>query len=334
MLHNSLFKKKSTWIILALIFYAVVIQKNDNGKTIAENKLSSSKINLKANSDSSIAHLLKSPTQAVLNKLRETSSGKAVVDALITNALEKQYGTSDISIIAAKNSSVVMKFDLLKGSGETAVCGSKVVVKSDSFIDGKIKFDDNKSQSPYEFYIGKGSVIPGLEDGIVGMKAGGKRKLSIPAKLAYDHIGFTNDYIPKGKPIVMEVQLLSVQNNQKISNLQIDKTIITRGNGEAVRCGDNVKIIYKATFKNANNSIITTNPRIANFSIGLGQVPLGLDYGLYGMLVGSTIGISLSPSAQEILKPSNPAIIPESINFPKDSLVNFEVQLVSTTHHN
>src|SRR5437763_3602406 len=75
--------------------------------------------------------------------------------------------------------------DLVVGNGVEAKTGQKVAVHYTGWLtDGK-KFDSSVGRGPFEFKLGGGQVIKGWDQGVVGMKIGGKRKLTIPPELAY-----------------------------------------------------------------------------------------------------------------------------------------------------
>lgn len=99
--------------------------------------------------------------------------------------------------------------DIVVGSGATAVAGDVITVHYlGTFTSGQ-KFESSyDSGRPYTFRLGAGSVIPGWDQGIVGMKVGGKRRLTIPPNLAYGATG--NGPIPPKTTIVFEVELLSI----------------------------------------------------------------------------------------------------------------------------
>ena len=102
--------------------------------------------------------------------------------------------------------------DEIIGTGAAAVAGDKVTVQYvGSLTDGTV-FDASASHSAdgFTFNLGKGEVIQGWDQGIVGMKEGGKRKLVIPASLAYGDQAIGN-IIPAGSTLVFEVELLKVQ---------------------------------------------------------------------------------------------------------------------------
>src|SRR6516225_12463149 len=77
-------------------------------------------------------------------------------------------------------------WDIVVGTGATAVAGKPVKVHYTGWLtDGK-KFDSSVDRGqPFEFTLGAGQVIKGWDEGVVGMKVGGKRQLTIPAVLGY-----------------------------------------------------------------------------------------------------------------------------------------------------
>jgi FKBP-type peptidyl-prolyl cis-trans isomerase len=109
-----------------------------------------------------------------------------------------------------KTQSGLQYWDIKVGTGEEAKDGSHVRVHYTGwFTDGK-KFDSSvDAHQPYEFTIGKGDVIKGWDEGVTGMKAGGKRQLRIPPELAYGETGFKN-IVPPNATLIFDIQLLAV----------------------------------------------------------------------------------------------------------------------------
>lgn len=101
--------------------------------------------------------------------------------------------------------------DLVVGTGDTAIGGKQVTVNyRGTFTDGR-QFDSSYDRGrPFSFQLGGGQVIPGWDKGLVGMKVGGKRRLLIPAALAYGERG-AGGVIPPNTPLVFEVELLDVK---------------------------------------------------------------------------------------------------------------------------
>lgn len=100
--------------------------------------------------------------------------------------------------------------ELLVGGGAAAAVGQKVSVHYTGWLtDGK-KFDSSKDRGdPFVFPLGRGQVIKGWDEGVAGMKVGGKRKLTIPPGLGYGARG-AGGVIPPNATLVFEVELLSV----------------------------------------------------------------------------------------------------------------------------
>lgn len=100
--------------------------------------------------------------------------------------------------------------DLVVGIGAEAVNGKKLSVHYVGTLQNGTKFDSSVDRGqPFSFTIGAGEVIQGWDEGVLGMKVGGKRKLVIPAALGYGARG-AGSMIPPNATLIFEVQLLGV----------------------------------------------------------------------------------------------------------------------------
>jgi FKBP-type peptidyl-prolyl cis-trans isomerase len=103
--------------------------------------------------------------------------------------------------------------DLVVGTGATAEKGKTVSVHYTGWLLEKSKadpFDSSVSRGqPYEFVLGTGNVIKGWDEGLVGMKVGGKRMLTIPPDLGYGQSG--SGPIPPNSTLVFETELMGVR---------------------------------------------------------------------------------------------------------------------------
>ncbi len=101
--------------------------------------------------------------------------------------------------------------ELIVGTGAEAKAGDTVTVNYVGILyKGGKEFDASwKRNEPFSFTLGKGQVIPGWDQGIPGMKVGGRRELIIPAELAYGAKG-SPPTIPPNAPLIFVVDLLSV----------------------------------------------------------------------------------------------------------------------------
>ena len=101
--------------------------------------------------------------------------------------------------------------DLEVGTGAEAQASQMVTVHYTGWLTDGQKFDSSKDRNdPFVFPLGQGMVIKGWDQGVVGMKVGGKRKLTIPPELGYGARG-AGGVIPPNATLVFEVELLGTK---------------------------------------------------------------------------------------------------------------------------
>ena len=98
------------------------------------------------------------------------------------------------------------------GTGAEAVSGKIITVNYTGTLTNGNKFDSSYDRgTSFSFVLGAGQVIQGWEEGVAGMKVGGKRKLVIPPELGYGNQNVGNGLIPPNSTLIFEVELLDVQ---------------------------------------------------------------------------------------------------------------------------
>jgi len=103
-------------------------------------------------------------------------------------------------------------WDTKVGTGATATAGHKVVVHYTGWLTNGKKFDSSVDRKePFSFQLGGGQVIKGWDEGVAGMKVGGKRRLEIPPELAYGNRGVGGGLIPPNSTLLFDVELLDVK---------------------------------------------------------------------------------------------------------------------------
>jgi FKBP-type peptidyl-prolyl cis-trans isomerase FkpA len=129
----------------------------------------------------------------------------------LSRAQEKDKGQEKEPKVITTDSGLKYQ-DLKVGTGEEAKKGNTVRVHYTGWLTSGKKFDSSKDRNePFEFELGAGKVIKGWDEGVAGMKVGGKRKLMIPAKLAYGNREVGNGLIPANSDLVFEVELLELK---------------------------------------------------------------------------------------------------------------------------
>ena len=199
------------------------------------------------------------------------------------------------------------------GSGTEAVAGKGVAVHYTGWLyengeQGK-KFDSSVDRrAPFEFSLGAGMVIKGWDEGVQGMKVGGKRTLVIPATLGYGARG-AGGVIPPNATLKFDVELLEVEGDLAddqeepdaggvSAGLLIEDTEVGTG-AEATR-GTNVSVHYTgwlyengAQGKKFDSSLDRNDP--FEFPLGGGMVIKGWDEGVQGMKVGGKRTLIIPP---------------------------------------
>lgn len=109
---------------------------------------------------------------------------------------------------------VVRSVEVRPGKGAVAKAGDRVTVNYTGWLatpQGKRgkQFDSSVGRGPFDFVLGAGEVIPGWDEGVAGLKVGGKRTLTIPPELGYGSDGAGAD-IPPNATLIFDVELVAV----------------------------------------------------------------------------------------------------------------------------
>jgi len=153
-----------------------------------------------------IAIILALTAVFVLAQSATKQSATKKVATANTNAPTKVTGNG------VRTPSGLVYWDIRVGTGDVAKEGSHVRVHYTGWLTNGKKFDSSvDAGTPFDFTIGNGEVIKGWEDGVTGMKVGGKRQLRIPPALGYGAEGTPGGPIPPNANLIFDVQLLQVQ---------------------------------------------------------------------------------------------------------------------------
>ena len=149
-------------------------------------------------------------TLATLTLVACSSSESPTAPQVKTPSVAAPAGTSTSSAPRTTASGLIIE-TLATGSGPTAKSGDKVSVHYTGWLTNGTKFDSSRDRNePFNFRLGAGQVIPGWDEGVAGMQPGGKRRLTVPAQLAYGSRG-AGGVIPPNAVLIFEVELLAIQ---------------------------------------------------------------------------------------------------------------------------
>ncbi len=106
----------------------------------------------------------------------------------------------------------VKYWDIKVGTGAVATRGQSVTVHYTGWLENGKKFDSSVDRGePFTFRLGAHEVITGWDEGVAGMKVGGKRQLKIPPAAGYGSRNVGNGLIPPNSTLIFDVELLKVQ---------------------------------------------------------------------------------------------------------------------------
>lgn len=212
--------------------------------------------------------------------------------------------------------------DTKVGTGDTAAPGDTCYMLYTGRLKDKPEkvFDSTakRNNEPFAFPLGGGQVIKGWDIGIVGMKVGGKRTLTIPANLAYGSEAKGDD-IPANSDLVFDIELLALLKPEDANT--VVRNTIKPGTGPAVKQGDVVTITYKSSL--INGTMVDDNGgKPLQFKVGSPEVAVpGLNAALEGMKKGETIEATIPPNLG--LRPMGPGG-----KVPPNSILKFTINLV------
>ncbi|MCH8979063.1 MAG: FKBP-type peptidyl-prolyl cis-trans isomerase [Armatimonadetes bacterium] len=193
------------------------------------------------------------------------------------------------------------------GEGPPAEEADLIIVEYvGTYPDSGLVFDQNNSEDedgnrvkpPLSFLLGRGAVIEGWDEAIVGMRKGGERNLKVPWQKAYGTEG--NGTIPGETDLLFNVKVLDIVRPEDHDVYDVDDVLV--GTGREAKDGDTVTIHYRGTYSNGMRFDSSyergeeDGGTPLTFTIGLGHVIIGIDAGVQGMRVGGRRRLRLPPT--------------------------------------
>lgn len=159
------------------------------------------------------------------------------------------------------------------------------------------KIDTNVGATPLSFVVGTNAVIAGFDQGVVGMKPGGKRTVTMPANLAYGAAG-KSPAVPANAALVFDIEM-DPNGWLAITTLKTQDSVV--GTGASADAGKTVKVAYSGYLYDVHatdtkGTKFDANATGYSFILGSGAVIAGFDQGIQGMRVGSKRTITIPAS--------------------------------------
>lgn len=211
--------------------------------------------------------------------------------------------------------------DIKEGEGAAIEEGDLALMAYTGRLTDGTVFDSNDKPdgTPFSFAIGKGAVIKGWDEGIVGMKVGGERTLEVPADKGYGAQEAGGGKIPANSDLYFTVKLLDMV--KKGEENYWDKKELKVGAGPVAEEGDQVTVDYLGKLVNGRRFDSTyERKKPETFKLGTGDVIIGLDTGIRGMKQGGKRWLRLPPNIAYGSYGMG--------HVPPDSVVIFEVELL------
>ena len=197
---------------------------------------------------------------------------------------------------AVKHLAKLIIEDNTVGKGDPVENGDDVWVRYTGKLADESVFDTNNKPDgePFHFTVGSGNVIKGWDQGLLGMKKGGQRRLSIPYSLGYqDHAMGTK--IKPYSDLYFQIELLDVLKHKDAD--AIKGNVVKKGSGRTIKEGDTVTVDYVAyaNGKQVESTIDLKAP--ISFKVGADQTQVrGFDETVVGLGVGGEVKIQVPPS--------------------------------------
>jgi FKBP-type peptidyl-prolyl cis-trans isomerase len=214
-----------------------------------------------------------------------------------------------------------------EGDGPAAKSGDLVEIHyTGKLPNGKV-FESRVGTATYRFRVGKGEAfISGLDEGLPGMKAGGKRLLTIPPRLAFGEQG-SSGRVPPNTTVTFEVELIQIitdiskAKEVAVADLKIED--LKEGEGPAAKTGDTLLVHYTGRLSDGTkfDSSYDRNQPFTPFMLGAGKVIQGWDKGLIGMKAGGKRKLTIPPELAYGVSGSGSTI-------PPNATLVFEVELL------
>ena len=190
----------------------------------------------------------------------------------------------------------LMIYDFEEGDGSEVTPGQQIAVHYTGWLEDDTIFDSSIGREPISVNVGAGEVIQGWDEGLQGMKLGGRRQLVIPAELAYGDGG--SGSIPPGSVLIFEVEVVDISEGPPLAPATVDEDDYTvtdsglkfydfeEGSGPEIEAEQQVSVEYTGWLEDGTMFDSSIGRQPLSLAVGTGTVIQGWDEGLLGMKLG------------------------------------------------
>jgi peptidylprolyl isomerase len=265
-----------------------------------------------------VLYLVLQGAQMDEKSIEQNSTHKVLRDAGEAIKSQKVINFSEYKELLFPDYDAMMRMqDMEVGKGQLVICGQKASVAYSIFRSDNSVIDSSVTkEKPVSFLIGEGKVMPALEQGVIGMRVGGKRSIFAPPNMAHGIKEFARTDVASNENIRFEIEMLSASPEFKdIENIPYRVVDVRKSSGPMLTCGQkanfNVTIwdtkgtkIYssadaaKQAPKPADQTAESTkeSPAVLSFTPGKSEVFMGLEQGVVGMPLGGMRTLVVPPA--------------------------------------
>lgn len=227
--------------------------------------------------------------------------------------------------------------DLKEGEGKPLACGQIVTLRyAYSSRGGSVIFSNlDKGEPTHKLRVGAGEMLPGFERGIIGMKAGGERDISIPPSLGFGapiKVESLRDYTQfkfaeTAKLLTARAVLLSIENPLPESDLKLRILENNIGGEGSAECGSTVRVMLtlwsldgKQLYASSGNHLTVT--------LGKSQLPYGIEQGIIGLMKRGSRTVIIPPAYLRPIDSKAESLL-KDVKLPENQIVIAAVEILS-----
>lgn len=227
--------------------------------------------------------------------------------------------------------------DLKEGTGEPLACGQRATLRyTYATRGGDVIYSNFETSTPTKnVRVGGGEMLPGFERGILGMKVGGERDISIPPQLGFganikmeslrDHKNFK--FAGTAGVLTARAALVSVETPLPQSDLKLRIVEQRIGDDKMSECGDSVSIMLSLWSVDGKLLYSSDAAKPLKVTLGKSQLPYGIEQGIIGLMIGGQRTVIIPPAYMKPVDEKAKSLL-HDVTLPKDQIVLAAIEIM------